>query len=90
MYLLSWCVLILDNRVCVGEAPVHPPPCNPCNPQPPLEGFVIVSAMVRLLSDEGMTVERAVRRFADCRPPGIYKDGEEGVEPQGWKGKEGL
>lgn len=37
------------------------------------------------MSDEGMTVERAVRRFADCRPPGIYKDGEGDVKPQGWE-----
>ena len=61
------------------------PHALPCNPSPPLEGFVIVSAMVRLLSDEGMTVERAVRRFADCRPPGIYKAGERGVKPHGWE-----
>ena len=33
-------------------------------------GFMIVSALVRLL---GMTVTEAVKRFAQHRSPGIYK-----------------
>mmetsp|Transcript_11085 Transcript_11085/g.23903 ORF Transcript_11085/g.23903 Transcript_11085/m.23903 type:complete len:801 (-) Transcript_11085:769-3171(-) len=38
-------------------------------------GYVIVCALMRLAADMGMTVDRAVRRFVDCRAPGIYKDG---------------
>ena len=30
--------------------------------------------MMRMLRWEGMTVSRAVRRFAASRPPGIYKE----------------
>eukprot|EP00879_Flechtneria_rotunda_P016344 GHRR01017100.1.p1 GENE.GHRR01017100.1~~GHRR01017100.1.p1 ORF type:complete len:318 (+),score=60.02 GHRR01017100.1:324-1277(+) len=36
-------------------------------------GFVIVCALMRLLSQEGYCVERLLRRFAAQRPPGIYK-----------------
>ena len=36
-------------------------------------GYIIASVMMRLLSPTGMCVERAVRRFAQQRPPGIYK-----------------
>ena len=35
---------------------------------------MIACAMTRLLASTGMCVERAVRRFAAQRPPGIYKD----------------
>eukprot|EP00955_Chlamydomonas_euryale_P091618 364638-Chlamydomonas_euryale.AAC.4 len=38
-------------------------------------GYVIVCALMRMMSEMGMTVDRAVRRFAEGRPPGIYKDG---------------
>jgi hypothetical protein len=34
---------------------------------------MITCAMMRLLAPTGMCVERAVRRFAQQRPPGIYK-----------------
>ncbi|GFR49356.1 hypothetical protein Agub_g11382, partial [Astrephomene gubernaculifera] len=37
-------------------------------------GYVIVSALVRLCRDRGMSVRRALQRFAESRPPGIYKD----------------
>jgi hypothetical protein len=40
-------------------------------------GFIIACALVRLKSEIGMTLERAVRKFAEGRPPGIYKDGGE-------------
>ncbi|GBF98986.1 mRNA-capping enzyme [Raphidocelis subcapitata] len=36
-------------------------------------GYMVVSAMMRLLAATGMCVERGVRRFAQQRPPGIYK-----------------
>lgn len=36
-------------------------------------GYVIVNAMMRLCKT-GMAVERALRRFSQARPPGIYKD----------------
>lgn len=59
-------------------------------PRPPLPsptirhaGYVIVCALVRLMSEMGMSVERAVRRFAECRPPGIYKEGRCGREDVG-------
>ena len=37
-------------------------------------GYVIVNALMRF--EESMSVERAVRKFAEGRMPGIYKDGE--------------
>ncbi|KAG2485988.1 hypothetical protein HYH03_015311 [Edaphochlamys debaryana] len=37
-------------------------------------GFVCVSALMRLRKDRGINVRRALQRFAECRPPGIYKD----------------
>ncbi|PNW80070.1 hypothetical protein CHLRE_08g376700v5 [Chlamydomonas reinhardtii] len=37
-------------------------------------GFVIVSALMRLRKDRGLSVRRALQRFAAARPPGIYKD----------------
>jgi hypothetical protein len=36
-------------------------------------GYVIACLMMRLLAATGMCVERAARRFAAQRPPGIYK-----------------
>ena len=33
-------------------------------------GYVVASALIRL---EGRTVLSAVKYFAECRPPGIYK-----------------
>lgn len=36
----------------------------------PATGYVIASALVRL---ERRTVVSAVKHFAECRPPGIYK-----------------
>jgi hypothetical protein len=39
-----------------------------------LSGFIIVCAALRLLADQGYCVERLLRRFAEQRPPGIYKD----------------
>lgn len=37
-------------------------------------GFVLVAALVRLRREKGMTVKRALTRFAASRPPGVYKD----------------
>ncbi len=37
------------------------------------EGYIIVSALMRLKEDRGMNVKRAIERFALARPPGIYK-----------------
>ncbi|PNH08065.1 mRNA-capping enzyme [Tetrabaena socialis] len=37
-------------------------------------GFVAVAALMRLRRDRGMSVRRALQRFAGSRPPGIYKD----------------
>ncbi|GLC40885.1 hypothetical protein PLESTB_000012700 [Pleodorina starrii] len=37
-------------------------------------GYMIVAALVRLRRDRAMTVRRALQRFAQARPPGIYKD----------------
>eukprot|EP00775_Hariotina_reticulata_P011715 gene11715-11860_t len=37
-------------------------------------GFIIVCAALRLLAERGFCVERLLRRFAEQRPPGIYKD----------------
>lgn len=36
-------------------------------------GFMIVSHLMRMLSDPTTTVGKAVKGFADARPPGIYK-----------------
>lgn len=36
-------------------------------------GYMIVSHMMRMLSDETTTVEKSLAMFAACRPPGIYK-----------------
>jgi hypothetical protein len=35
---------------------------------------MIVNAMTRLRANEGMSVERSLRRFREAREPGIYKD----------------
>ena len=37
------------------------------------EGYVIVSALMRLMAGKGMCVARALRKFVEQRPPGIYK-----------------
>lgn len=37
-------------------------------------GYVITSALARILAPRGLTISRAVRRFAEKREPGIYKD----------------
>lgn len=37
-------------------------------------GYMVVCAMMRLLAATGMCVERGVRRFAQQRAPGIYKN----------------
>jgi hypothetical protein len=39
-----------------------------------LAGYVVVNALMRMQAAEGMNVDRAIRRFAQARPPGIYKD----------------
>jgi hypothetical protein len=39
-----------------------------------LAGYVMACAAVRLAAKSGMSIDRAVRRFAAMRPPGIYKD----------------
>ncbi len=33
-----------------------------------------MAALVRLRREKGMTVKRALTRFAASRPPGVYKD----------------
>ena len=38
-------------------------------------GYVICAALCRLFAAEGIGADRAVRRFAAARAPGIYKDG---------------
>eukprot|EP00798_Chlamydomonas_sp_ICE-L_P001426 gene1426-32797_t len=38
-------------------------------------GYIIVCALIRMMGDKGMSVSRAVRNFAESRPPGIYKPG---------------
>ena len=37
------------------------------------KGYVIVAALMRLMAGKGMCVARALRKFAEQRPPGIYK-----------------
>lgn len=63
-----------------AEARGLPLCCRTCRIQPCVlihcvTGFIIICAMMRLLADQGICVERCIRRFREQRPPGIYKDG---------------
>jgi hypothetical protein len=66
-----------DGNCTVLQAPTHPhhpeTPQLHCTHGFNRTGYMIACAMMRLLAPTGMCVERAVRRFAQQRPPGIYK-----------------